>query len=120
LGGKKGHPFYTFAFDVLVIYWERHSSIVDFHLFDHVLQLAYETIDVVKKDIDAIPINGNDRFELERLLSYVYNQNEMDALANSDTMFFKLNLKREYSEYTKDGEETVYKRLINGTMALSK
>ncbi|MCL2080051.1 MAG: capsular polysaccharide synthesis protein [Oscillospiraceae bacterium] len=116
LGGHKGHPAYCFARDLLIQYWKDRSFVVEYYLMDCAMKLAYDNIDAVKRDVDAIPINSNDRFELRKIMNKAYNQEEIDKIANSGTVFFKLCCKEKFKKRTRTGTETTYKRFIDETM----
>jgi len=118
IGGQKGHPLFCFSRDMLVAYWEKYSTLIHYLLVCYPMRLAYRTVDKVKRDADAIPSYTTDSLELRWIFDAgrAYDQNEIDALANSDALFFKLSFKDKFEEYTPNGEETAYKRFIDGTM----
>ncbi|MCL2080059.1 MAG: capsular polysaccharide synthesis protein [Oscillospiraceae bacterium] len=117
MGGKKGHPFFCFARDMKLQYWKKYSTPMTYLMLDCILRLAYNTIGIAKRDIDAIPRNAKSWLYLWDIFHTAYDKEKIAALTCDGTLFFKIGWRESYEMYTKAGEETVYKRFLDGTLS---
>lgn len=52
------HAFFCFLSDFWRAYWKDHESLIEYFLIDYVIDLGYHTIPLVKKELDAVDIDG--------------------------------------------------------------
>ena len=83
---------------------------IDYILFDYFIRIIYEDSEEIKKQIERVPINNQEVFELKKHLN---ERAECSYLEDSDTYLFKLSYKESLREMTKEGRETLYANILN-------
>lgn len=92
---KKNHELFQFLRDFFYIYWENNNTLIDYFLIDYAVAWAYENIDRIRTDIDAIPYNNPEIFKLFRLLKTTYSETEYMELCK-DNYIHKLSYKDDF------------------------
>lgn len=109
IGGQKNHPLFGFVAKMFEVYWTYEDQLIDYYLFDYLIELAYQNIKSVKDDIDKQPFNNPHKHDAQSLLNKDFNEQKFKEIKH-DTMFFKLSRKAGcLEEY--NGKKTLYKIL---------
>lgn len=98
---------YRFVLLVLQEYWEHYDSVIDYFLFDYVIDIAYRNIDDVKGIIDSVQNNNANIFKLRDNLNRIVSDEQFDELLSCNQIH-KLTYKMEFD----DNPKTVYNRLM--------
>ena len=111
MGGRDVLLFH-FLYDAHIQYWKdilskKEIGIIDYFLFDFFIILAYEHLPIVRKEIDAVPLNNPHMHDIEPVLSHTYQGFYEDTYAYKLT--YKIKSKKE-----KDGEQTYFGRIVSG------
>lgn len=77
---------------MLMKYWEKETYIIDYFLFDYLIDIAIHDYASVKNDIDAIPMNNPELNTLCPKLCDKFDIEEWDKM-QAKTTFFKLSWK---------------------------
>ena len=84
-----------FVLDVSVEYFKHNDYAIDYFLTDHIMDMAYNRYDFVKKMIDDIPINNTNVEKMVYLLNQQFNDRTLKEISQNTNMFklsYKLNL----------------------------
>ena len=101
-----------FIYNFFLEYWKKQKILIHYLLIDYVFALAYNEIPACRKILDAVPLSNPELYNLDDLMSSKYDETVFKKLTE-ETMFFKLNWKRNYSKKTVFGDETFYGHLLN-------
>lgn len=102
-----------FVSECFSAYWDRHEFVIDYLFVDCLMYLAYENIECVHKEIDAIPSNNVQVFEAMYAFDRLDSDNEIKKIIDSCAIN-KLTYK------VKHGEEEILKMKDVLTEFLSK
>ena len=86
------NPLFTFVRDIYYEYWRDFDELIDYLLFDCMMNLAYDNIPFVKQEIDAVPINNTKVGVLASRLALPYNSLEFDNILK-DNFLHKVSAK---------------------------
>lgn len=109
IGGQKHHPLFGFVAKMFEVYWTYEDHLIDYYLFDYLIELAYQNLIFVKNDIDNLSYNNPHKHDAQLLLNKAFDEQSFKTLLQ-DTMFFKLSRKATCHEECK-GKKTLYKVL---------
>lgn len=109
IGGQKNNPLFGFVAKMFEVYWTHENELIDYYLFDYLIELGYEHLESIRKEIDDLPFNNPNKHLMQQKLNEKYNESEWTQLLNG-TKFFKLSRKVEYQDEI-DGHRTFYKYL---------
>ena len=84
------NPLFVFAKEFFNEYFKEFDEMIDYVLMDFAIELAYNNIPSVKKELDAVPINNLDINTLVFHLNDSYAVFPFDKIFK-DTFLFKLN-----------------------------
>ena len=84
------NPLFAFEKDFYNEYWRDFDAVIDYGLMDFMMNLAYENIPLVKKEMDAVPINNVEIWALMNHLGDHYPEYPLDEIL-SDTFLHKLD-----------------------------
>lgn len=103
------NPLFVFEKEFFNEYWREYDGIINYHLFDFIIALAYENIPVVRKEIDAVPINYgcSDFFWMEHL-NDPCSAHPLDEILNAHFLN-KLNWKIPPLDMTRD--DTIFREI---------
>lgn len=97
---------FSFVASVMRDYYLRCNGLPDYYFIDYIIEIAYEQIDSVRRDMDTLEFNNEYSF---RLFNDMFSE-EYDAAAFQDvyekTQFFKFTYKDEHKKVTPTGKET--------------
>lgn len=111
--GQKKSIIHSFCRDIFFSYWKKYNKPIDYFLFDYVMLAGYNNIPAFKKLVDSIPFNNQGVKELDRHFNDEFSR-ELFSSVLENSVFFKLNWKREYKEKT-DGKQTIYSWFMENT-----
>ena len=109
IGGQKHHPLFGFVAKMFEVYWTYEDYLIDYYLFDYLIELAYQNLIFVKNDIDNLSYNNPHKHDAQLFLNKAFDEQSFKTLLQ-DTMFFKLSRKAGCQEECK-GKKTLYKVL---------
>ena len=104
----KHHPLFVFLSEFCREYWRDFDEIIDYVLIDFIIDLAYENIPFVHRELDSVPINNLDINTLVFHLNEPYVKYPFDKIIN-DTFFHKLSWKTPL-DLQSDG--TVFREIV--------
>ena len=108
--GGKPNKLFNFVYDFLIQYNSDYDRLINYFLIDYAIDIAYNSFEDCRKDINNISLKNNDIFTLSAIFNSKYNENEYERLI--DKGFFKFSYKEKYKLTTSDGEETFYNYFI--------
>ncbi|MBQ0142661.1 MAG: hypothetical protein KBT06_07675 [Prevotellaceae bacterium] len=107
IGGNMNNPLWSLVYTGLVSYWYEHNQLIDYYVFDYIIELIYESYNEVKNLIDNnkysnpdlafFSVNGNEEFDVDKWKEIT-----------SRTDIFKLSWKGEIKTMTQDGKKTYH------------
>lgn len=107
---RKNSLTIKFFRDVFFEYWKKEKCLLCYFLIDCIIALGYENIENIKKEIDLVPINNSNTFELGKRLFCSYDEN-VNYFKKNNTYIYKLSYKLKNIEKNKlDG--TTYEKII--------
>lgn len=110
LGSGKNNKYMEYMKNMFFEYWKEHDTLICYLLIDCFTALGYENIEFIKKEIDEVPINNTDFFELEKKLSLPYEKEKMN-INNTNTYVFKTTYKKQFMKL-KNGKSTIYNEIL--------
>lgn len=111
-GGSDGREFFSKISNLLELYWEKHNTLIDYYLVDYIIAALYDTDPACRRLIDNVPESNPNLHLLQTMLNTKYNSDEMDRLT-SNTAYFKLSWKGDYTQQTADGQPTFFGHIIH-------
>ncbi len=99
-----------FVYNFLLEYYKTQKTLIHYLLFDYAFALAYNEIPACKKILDDVPLSNPELYSLDDLMSSRFDETVYKKLTD-DTMFFKLNWRRNYKK-SSFGQETFYGHLL--------
>lgn len=111
--GQKKSIIHSFCRDIFFSYWKKYNKLIGYFFIDYVMLAGYNNIPEFKKLVDAIPFNNQGVKELDRHFNDEFSSEIFSSLLEN-SVFFKLNWKREYKEKT-DGKQTIYSWFMENT-----
>ena len=112
IASRKGGELATKAYGLLVDYWENTDVQVDYFLIDHVLNILYETVSAIRKEIDEIPYSNEHMHGLNRLLCDDFDAWRYEELTADGTYMFKLSWKTYTEEQLRSNPRSYYNYLL--------
>ena len=101
------------VFQFFCSYWEKHDTLIDYFLVDHIIYFLYKNDPVCREMLDAIPVNNPNVSFLQDELSNTFELSKWNSL-KENTDFFKLDWK---AKITNDDDNSFYKKLINNELS---
>lgn len=109
-GAKQGSLIHSFCNDVFLSYWEKYDKLIDYFLIDYVMDFGYKNIPEFKNLVDSLPFNNEGVKKLDSRFNDIYSKEQLDSIL-SESVFFKLNWKREY-KLENNGKPTFYAKFM--------
>ena len=97
MAGKKGCPYGHIVRSVLFEYWKEHDELIDYFMYDQIINLCYENSDVVKQLIDSVPQNNPNVDFFKNRYNESFDKEEWEKVTKS-TSVFKLSYKEQIDE----------------------
>lgn len=107
MGGREGNIIFLLLRDAFFTWWETHDSVIDYVILDYFLLAGYKNLPAIQEQIDNVPINNPDVFEMYKVLNEPYAP-ELYARLTNNTNLHKLTYKMELMRYTADGVRSLY------------
>ena len=114
MGGKPGNVIFHLLRDAFFAWWKEHDSVIDYVILDYFLLAGYKQIPAIREQVDNLPDNNPDVFEMYKVLHLPYTP-ELYAKLTATTNLHKLTYKIDLTEQTPDGTETLYAYLLRLT-----
>ena len=78
------NPLYAFMKDFYNEYWREFDEIIDYVLMDFMIDIAYDNIPAVKREIDEVPINNENIWTLSYYLNTPYKNFQYDKILHGN------------------------------------
>lgn len=112
-GAEQNSIIHCFCRDIFFSYWKKYNKLADYFLIDYAMLAGYSNIPSFKKLVDSIPLNNQGVKELDRHFNEEYSDEILSSILK-ESVFFKLNWKREYKEKI-NGKQTIYGWFMKNT-----
>lgn len=93
------------------VYCLKYNEWIDYILFDYFIRIAYEDIGTIREQIEKVPYNNQDVFELRKYLNQPFDH--FVPRKNKFTYLYKLSYKDSLNEKTAEGKSTLYHKIVN-------
>ena len=113
IGGMKGNVFFEFLKEAFEEYWSKNDKLIEYMLFDYLIEISYRTNKEIRRMIDTIPVNNTHCFALRDGLIIEAPVSEMSNYIFEDTIFYKLSWKSHFGMKASNGEDSIYASIIN-------
>ena len=104
--GQKKSIIHSFCRDIFFSYWKKYNKLIDYFFIDYVMLAGYNNIPAFKKLVDNLPLNNQGIKELDKHFNDEYSEEYLNNIL-LQSIFFKLNWKREYKKEV-NGKNTIY------------
>lgn len=112
LGGFPHNPVFQFVSKCFTEYLSRQDCFVDYFMFDHFIDLAYQKNANIRRLIDEVPYNNENVHKLAPLLCKPFNEGQFRELTK-ETFLFKLNWRKYTTEELKHNSNNYYHYLVD-------
>ncbi len=102
---EPGNQLLQFMCDAFELYWEKHNALIDYWLIDYTIYVAYKNIPAIRGEIDLIPYNNQNIFNLFIYRNEPYNAEEFNELTKN-TILHKQSYKYNYTKVDEKGNLT--------------
>ena len=110
VGGAKGAKYFSFMYEALINYWNKHDQLINYFLIDYFTQIAYTSFPDVKEQIDLYThlcpnlttLNMNEPYD-EIQLKHIIEKNN----------FLKLSWKWQLHKQSENGLPTIYEYFLS-------
>ena len=107
IGGTPNYLLFLFVVNFYYDYWAKYNVIIDYHLFDYIIDFAYNSVPEIKNNIDKINKNNPNYMTLQDNLGITFKDNLFNEITK-DTFFHKLSWKKNHPIMNTDNELTFY------------
>ena len=101
------NPLFAFMKDFYNEYWREFDEIIDYVLMDFMIDIAYDNIPAVKREIDEVPINNENIWTLSPYLNTPYKNFPYDKILQGN--FLNKFSSRKQLDF--DAEDTVLREI---------
>ena len=105
IGGVKGAKYFSFMYEALINYWNKHDQLINYFLIDYFTLIAYVCFSDVKKQIDSYTRCCPNLTTLD--MNKPYDESQLKSIIEKNN-FLKLSWKWELHKQSNDGTPTVY------------
>lgn len=105
--GPANFPLFGFMVEAFELYWTQYDELKNYFLFDYIIAVAYQNIEMIHAVMDACPVNNSASLVLAEWGNRPYDDGKMQLLLQ-DTWLFKMTCKKEFQAETRSGEKTFY------------
>ncbi len=109
LGGWQHAPLYAELSRMLADYCQKKSTFITYFMLDVLIETLYETDEVIRRQIDRVPMNCQHVHELEKRLDKPFDPVQFDHYLE-DTFCFKLSWKN-FDEAMEGDKKNYYNHL---------
>ena len=103
----KGNKAIQFVMEGLWQYWEIENELIDYFVFDYILDAGYSSFEEIKNMVDSIMKSPAAVYDLQLRMNQECTKDEIRRIKD-DSFCYKLNRRNEYKYYNDYGKETVY------------
>ena len=96
LAASKGNCIVKLFRDFFLEYWKFENCLITYFLIDCIIALCYENNFWVKKELDKIPCNNSNVFEMQTLLKKEFDEENFKAICENNDLF-KVSWKLDFS-----------------------
>lgn len=107
MGGKPENVIFCLLRDAFFAWWKEHDSVIDYVILDYFLLAGYKCVPAIREQVDNLPDNNPDVFEMYKVLHWPYTPELYERLTTT-TNLHKLTYKIDLTEQTSDGNQTLY------------
>lgn len=108
---SNGSPLPTILYHAFLDYWKKENTIVDYFFIDYAIDIAYRKNEIVRNEIDAVPINNKHVHELSKILDRPFDSKKFSELTEG-THCFKLSWKMFNENQLNSGPDNFYNHLL--------
>ena len=108
LGSKRHSSFFKYILDFYNLYYKKYNTVIDYYLFDEIINLGYSYFPSIKQLIDSIPVNNVNALDAVSHL----NDLEDEYVFPQDTYLYKLTWKNNFIKNI-NSKNTVYGKIIS-------
>lgn len=108
----KGHKLFQFLMECLWYYWETEEELIDYFLIDYVVAAALDELPDVRAEWERCELYPGKVFELQDEINKLYTPERWTRL-EEDSLFYKLNRRRDYRKENIAGEQTIYGYMLS-------
>ena len=92
-------------------FWKEHNEIIDYIMFDYIIKIIAQNDEYVRQQIEAVPKNNQQTFELRKLINKSYNDELTSKIKTleQNTYLFKLSWKDQFME----NDNALYHHILN-------
>lgn len=109
----KEKKLFQFLMEGLWYYWEEAEELIDYFLIDDIIALAVENFEDVRRELEECPAVSDKVFELHKWMNCKYTKERVEKM-QSESVFYKLNRKRNHRKENIAGEKTMFGYLLDG------
>lgn len=113
LAANRNNVLFRKLAEAFRIYLEKTDVFIDYFLFDHFIELLYESDEEVKEMIDAVPMNNLHVHDLDARMCEKFDAEEWKRLT-ADTYFFKLSNRSHGEQELKANPDSYFRTLESG------
>ncbi|MDY2734462.1 capsular polysaccharide synthesis protein [Intestinibacter sp.] len=107
LASSKNVAIINFVYDSYIEYWTKYKMIIDFMLMDYIIDIAYEEIPQIKKEIDDVPFSNEDFYTLKSIFNQKCDIILIEQIKKTSNLL-SLNRRLKYSIYNEEKHLTYY------------
>lgn len=107
----KGHKLFQFVMESLWYYWETEDEIMDYFLIDYIIAAALEELPDIRAEWEQCAYFEGEVFALQNKVNKLYIPERWQRL-KTDSIFYKLNRRRDYRKENIVGKQTIYGYLV--------
>jgi len=89
-------------------YWKEHNVIIAYFLMDYFIEIAYNLIPSVKKNVDDIPLSNRNYDKLSNVINNTFSEQEWENL-RSDTFLYTIF----WRNVNPESVDSFYKRIMD-------
>ena len=108
--GQKECPLFSYVYEALLYWWERHDRLIDYVMVDYVIWAGYCGVPEIQRLIDAVPAGNEQIWLMASKLNEPYGAAAFEALMKEND-FYKLSYKGHLAEET-EGRKTIYGHIL--------
>lgn len=108
LSSQCGNKLFARLADAFEKYLNKNDLFIDYFLFDHFIDILYQTDSEIKRMIDDVPLNNTEVHSLDKIICQPFSADRLNELTQNSSMF-KLSTKKYTIEELNKEENSFYK-----------
>lgn len=114
MSSKKRNKFIGEVLYYHLLFWNKHSIIIDYIMFDYIIDYVCKNNIDYENMITKVPENNSKVFDLVNMLNDICEEDWCFNDLAHDTFFYKLSYKKEVKKSI-NGEKTIFGKLVEET-----